>query len=324
MKRRKFITLVGAASTFPWFSAARSQVSRRSYRIAVLADDRVLRDPDGKPVWRAFSEELAAGGFVEGSNLRVDRRGFGQADQLDTMAIELVRTRPDVVFALAPAAGHAAQRATRNIPIVVLADDLVTSGLVGSMPRPDGNLTGVSIFAFHLDVKRLELLHEALPSAQRIGILAESDRSFDALERAARLLGVEIMLFKAGANKEVTDAIDAMKAKSIDAVNVLASAKLWSIHSLIIEQLALHRIPSIWQWPQGAEDGGLIAYGPRLDGVLRLCGRQIVRLLRGTKVADVPVEQPTELILGINLRAAKALGVGIPPTLLSRADQVLD
>ncbi|MCS3495582.1 putative ABC transport system substrate-binding protein [Bradyrhizobium japonicum] len=324
MKRRKFITLVGAASTFPWFTAARSQVSRRSYRIAVLADDRVLSDPDGKPVWRAFSEELVAGGFVEGSNLQVDRRGFGQADQLDTMAIELVRTRPDVVFALAPAAGHAAQRATRSIPIVVLADDLVTSGLVGSMSRPDGNLTGVSIFAFHLDVKRLELLHEALPNARRIGILAETDRSFDALERAARLLGVEIMMFKAGANKEVTDAIDAMKAKSIDAVNVLASAKLWSIHSLIIERLALHRIPSIWQWPQGAEDGGLIAYGPRLDGVLRLCGRQIVRLLRGTKAADVPVEQPTELVLGINLRAARALGVGIPPTLLSRADKVLD
>lgn len=325
MKRREFIKLIGAASTIAGFSAARSQEARRS-RVAVLADDRVLDNPHSAPVWRAFSEELAIGGFVEGTNLQVDRRGVGQADHLDTMATDLVRSRPDVIFALAPAAGHAAQRATRSIPIVVLADDPVTSGLVASMSRPDGNLTGVAIFAFQLDVKRLELLHEALPNARRIGILAEADRkqTSDALERAARDLGVDIVLFTAATNNEVADAIDAMKARSIDAVNVLASAKLWSLHSLIIDRLASHRIPSIWQWPQGAEEGGLIAYGPRLDGALRLCGRQIVKLLRGAKVVDVPVEQPTELVLGINLKAAKALGVTIPPTLLSRADQVIN
>ncbi len=169
-------------------------------------------------------------------------------------------------------------------------------------------------------------MSEVLPNAKRIGILADPDRksSLDALDRAARDLGIEIVLFTARSNEEIADAIDAMKVKSIDAVNVLASAKLWSIHSLILNRLSSHRAPSIWQWPQGAEDGGLIAYGPRLDGVLRQCGRQVVKLLRGAKVMDVPVEQPTELALGINLKTAKALSVAIPPTLLSRADQVID
>jgi putative ABC transport system substrate-binding protein len=207
-----------------------------------------------------------------------------------------------------------------------MADDLVTSGLVGSMTHPEANVTGVAMFAFQLDFKRLELLHEAVPNAKRIGILADPDqlRNPDALDRAARDLGIEIVLFTARSNEEIIDAIAAMKAKSIDAVNVLASARLSSVHLLILDRLTAQEIPSIYQWPQGVEDGWLIAYGPRLGGINRQCGRQVTKLLRGAKVADVPVEQPTELVLGINLKTAKALGVTIPPTLISRADQVID
>jgi putative ABC transport system substrate-binding protein len=194
------------------------------------------------------------------------------------------------------------------------------------MAHPEGNVTGVSIFAFQLDLKRLELLHEAVPNATRIGILADPDqiRRPDALDRAARDLGIEIVLFMARSKEEIIDAIDGMKAKSIDAVNVLASARLSSFQSLILDRLTSQRLPSIYQWPHGAEDGWLIAYGPRLDGIIRQCGRQVTKLLRGAKVADVPVEQPTELVLTINLKTAKALGVIIPPTLLSRADRVID
>jgi putative ABC transport system substrate-binding protein len=207
-----------------------------------------------------------------------------------------------------------------------MADDLVGSGLVGSMAHPEGNMTGVAIFAFQLDLKRLELLHEAVPSAARIGILADPDqiRRPDALDRAARDLGIEIVLFTAKSNEEIINAIDAMKAKSIDAVNVLASARLASVSSLILDRLTSQRLPSIYQWPHGAEEGWLVAYGPRLDGIYRQCGRQVKKLLRGAKVADLPVEQPTELLLTINVKTAKALGVIIPPTLLSRADQVID
>lgn len=320
MKRREFITLVGAASALPVFSIARSQeVGNR--RIAVLADSR------GEGVWQAFFEELVRGGFVEGRNLQVDRRGFNVAPAaLDTTAAELVRARPDVIVAIGPQAALAAQRATRSIAIVATADDLVTSGLVESMPRPEGNMTGVAIFAFQLDVKRLELLHEALPNARRIGILADPDRklALDALDRAAHGLSIEIVPFMARSNEELTDAIDGMKAKAVDAVNVLASTNLWKAHLLILDRLNLSRLPSIWQWSQGAEDGGLISYGPRLEGVFGQCGRQVVKLLRGAKVADIPVEQPTEIVLSINLRTAKAFGVAIPPTLLSRADHVIE
>ena len=325
MKRRDFIKLVGGACAIPAFSVARSQEVGRTPRIGILADDRILADSRGGPNWPAFFEELTAGGFIEGTNLQVDRRGFGPTD-LDTVANELVRARPDVIFALATPVAHAVKRATRSIPIVAMADDLLTSGLVASMAHPEGNVTGVSIFAFQLDLKRLELLHEAVPNAARIGILADPDqiRRPDALDRAARDLGIQIVLFTARSNEGIIDAIDAMKAKSIDAVNVLASARLSSINSLILSRLNSQGLPSIFQWPHGAEEGWLIAYGPRLDGIYRQCGRQVTKLLRGAKVADLPVEQPTELLLAINVKTAKALGVIIPPTLLSRADKVID
>ena len=240
MKRREFIRLIGAASTVSVFSVARSQEAGRTRRIGILADAPILAAyPRGE--WQAFLEELAAGGFVEGPNLQLDRRGFSQsAGSLETMATELARSRPDAILALAPPAAYAAQRATSSIPIVVMADDLASSGLVHSMPHPEGNVTGVSIFAYQLDVKRLELLHEALPNAKRIGILADLDqkRTSDTLDRAARDLGIEIVLFTAKSNEEITDTIDAMMAKSMDAVNVLASAKLWSINPLILSRLS--------------------------------------------------------------------------------------
>ncbi len=305
MKRRDFIKLVGGACAISAVSVARSQEAGRTPRIGILADDRILTDAHGAPNWRAFFEELAAGGFIEGTNLQVDRRGFGPTALVTVAAVKL---------------------ATRSIPIVAMADDLVSSGLVGSMAHPEGNVTGVSIFAFQLDLKRLELLHEAVPNATRIGILADPDqiRRPDALDRAARDLGIEIVLFMARSKEEIIDAIDGMKAKSIDAVNVLASARLSSFQSLILDRLTSQRLPSIYQWPHGAEDGWLIAYGPRLDGINRQCGRQVKKLLRGAKVADLPVEQPTELLLTINVKTAKALGVIIPPTVLSRADRVID
>ena len=323
MRRRNFIRLAGAVAAIPAFSIARSQEAGRTRRIGILADDGNFRYLD---IWLAFFEELSAGGYIEGTNLQVDRRGYSQQAALNTVATELVRARSDVIHAVGAPAAQAVQRATHNIPIVTVADDLVTSGLVASMSHPEGNVTGVAIFAFQLAVKRLELLHEALPNAKRIGMLADPDQTTmsDVLDLAARDLGNEIVLFTARSNEDVTDAIDTMKAKSIDAVNVLSSPRLWSIHSLILDRLSSHRMPSIWEWPQAAQDGALIAYGPRVEGVARQCARQIAKLLRGAKVADIPVEQPTELVLAVNLRIAKTLGVAIPPTLLSRADEAIE
>jgi putative ABC transport system substrate-binding protein len=325
MKRRDFIKLVGGACAISASSVSRSEEVGRIHRVGILADDRILTNPRGAPIWRAFLNELASGGFIEGNNLRIDRRGFGPT-ALDKMANELVRASPDVILAVATPVAHAVKRATHSIPIVAMADDLVSGGLVGSMAHPEENVTGVAIFAFQLDLKRLELLHEAVPNAKRVGILADPDqvRRPDELYRAAHNLGIEIVMFTASSSEEIIDAIGAMKAKSIDAVNVLASARLASMQSLILERLTSQKLPSVYQWPHGAEEGWLIAYGPRLDGIYRQCGRQITKLLRGAKVADLPVEQPTELVLNINVKTAKALDVIIPPNLLSRADQVID
>jgi putative tryptophan/tyrosine transport system substrate-binding protein len=324
MRRREFITLVSyAASLLQPIPVARAQAVGRRYRVAVLnVTPRV-----GSPPMQAFLDELGRGGFAEGRNLEVDSHGFGVAPaSFDATAIELVRSRPDVILAVGPEAAHAVQRATRSIAIVVMADDLVASGLVTSMPHPEGNCTGVAIFAFLLNVKRLEILHEALPEARRMGILADRDPipSLLALDGAARDLGIEIVPFAARSKEEIVQAIDAMKARSVGAVNVLASPILWALRSLILERLRVSRLPAIWQWPEGAEQGGLIGYGPRDDAVFRQCALQVAKLLRGAMVADVPVEQPTKFELVINAKTARALGITIPPLILARADQVIE
>src|SRR6202171_2351359 len=252
MRRREFILGVGEVSVLAALPVARAQEAGRRYRIAILTntpreDARKEHSP-----FRAFLDELGHGGFVEGGNLDVDSRGVGGAPpSLEAVAIELTRARPDVIFATGPEAARATQRATTSIAIVAIADDLVTSGLVASMPHPEGNTTGVAIFAFQLDVKRLELLHEALPEARRIGILADREQVpiISALNAAARDFGIEISHFTARSQEEIIHAIDAMRATAVDAVNVLASPILAGFMSLIIDRLRLSRLPAIHQWP---------------------------------------------------------------------------
>ncbi len=224
-------------------------------------------------------------------------------------------------------AARAAQKATQRIPIVALADDLLGSKLVVSMSHPEGNTTGVAIFSPQLDAKRLELLHEAVPGARRIAVLADRQPipNISALESAAQGFGIEIAPFAARSEEDVIRAIDGMRAAQVEAVNLLASPILSSkLGSVIRDRLALRRLPAVWQWPEDAERGGLIGYGPRLSMVYDQCARQVAKLLRGAKVVDVPVEQPTKFELIVNLKTAKMLGVEIQPTLLSRADSTIE
>jgi putative ABC transport system substrate-binding protein len=316
MRRREFITLIGGAAAWPL--EARAQEAGRQYRIAILS-------AAGSQI---FLDELGKAGFVKGHNLEIDSRGIGVAPaSYEKVAVDLTKARPDVLVVFGTDAARAAQKSTQRIPIVTLADDLLASKLVASMPHPEGNTTGVAMFAYQLDTKRLELLHEALPSARRIAVLADHEPipSISALESAAQGFGIEIVPFAARSEDDVIRAIDAMKTTQVEAVNLLASPILWGeFRALIRDRLDLHRLPAIWQWPEGAEEGGLIAYGPRLSVVFRQCARQVAKLLRGAKVVDVPVEQPTKFELIINLKTAKTLGVVIPPTLLSRADEVIE
>jgi putative tryptophan/tyrosine transport system substrate-binding protein len=317
MRRREFITLLGGAAA-TWPQVASAQGGGRRYRIAIVA----------APGWEVFFDELGQAGFVEGRNLEIDIRGLGVSSaSYENVAVELTKARPDVLMVAGPDAARAAQKATQRIPIVALADDLLGSKLVSSMPHPDGNTTGVAIFAFQLDVKRLELLHEVLPGARRIAIFADHEpiRNIDAIGIAARAFGIEVVPFAARSESEIIRTIDAMKATQVEAVNILASPILGGEFRLLVrDRLDLRRLPAIWQWPEGAEAGGLIAYGPRLSVVFRQCARQVAKLLRGAKVIDVPVEQPTEFELIINLKTARTLGLEIPPTLLSRANDTIE
>lgn len=314
MRRREFITLIGGTAAWPF--KARAQKAGRRYRLATLG-----------PLPGSFFEELGRAGFVTGGNLEIDSNGGAAAASYATVASGLAHAHPDVLMVIGTEAARAAQKATQRIPIVAIADDLIGSRLVGSMSRPDGNTTGVAIFAFQLDSKRLELLHEAFPSARRIAVLADREPipNMEALESAAKSFGVEIIPFAARSEENLIRAIDAMKAAKADAVNLLASPILSTkFQHLIRDHLALRRLPAIWQWPEQAEDGGLMGYGPRINAVFDQCARQVAKLLGGAKVADVPVEQPIKFELIINLKTAKTLSVEIPQTLLSRADRTVE
>ena len=203
---------------------------------------------------------------------------------------------------------------------------MVGSGLAASMPRPGGNTTGVSILASELDVKRLEILHEYVPQARRIAVLVDPTTisTRPQLISGARDLGVELVWFEASDSKELGRALDAIATANAQAVNLLASPVLNNFHRPIVERLHDARLPAIYQWPEIAEDGGLLAYGPRI----LLCYRYVVSLvdkvLRGAKPADLPIEQPTKFELSVNLKTAGAIGLTIPPTLLLRADEVIE
>jgi putative tryptophan/tyrosine transport system substrate-binding protein len=325
MRRREFITLLGgAAATLLDISAASAQEPGRTYRIGVLAFQ-----PRTAPHYVAMLDELRRAGFVESQNLVVPGRGWAlRAEQLPETAAELVKAKVDVIFCPSgDLAIRAAQQATATIPILAVTDDMVGSGLVPSLARQGGNTTGMSILASELDVKRLEILHEFVPQARRIAALADpttiSTRA--QVASAARDLGVEVVRFEAQSPDEIDRALDAMAAAKVEAVNVLASPLLNTSRRQIIDRLRDARLPGIYQWPESAEDGGLLAYGPRIVQIFReIVARQLVRLLRGAKPADLPVEQPTKFELVINQRTAKALGLDVPPTLLARADEVIE
>jgi putative ABC transport system substrate-binding protein len=221
-----------------------------------------------------------------------------------------------------------AQKATRTIPIVATADDLVLSGLVSSLAHPGGNTTGVSILATELDSKRLELLTELVPAARHIAALADpantAPEQLRALQDEARARGIELSIHLGAKPEEIAAAIDAAQASGAQALNVLAAPLLDANRRLIFERTATLKLPAICQWPEIVEAGGLAAYGPRATEVARQRARQLVKIFRGAKPADIPVEQPDKFELAINLNTAKALGLTVSQSILARADEVIE
>jgi putative ABC transport system substrate-binding protein len=284
--------------------------------------------------WVAFFDELGKAGFVEGKNLIVDRRVVDwrvvglRPEQTVASLAELVQLAPDVLVTTAPPLIVAAQAATRTIPTLGIADDMVASGFVPSLARPGGNLTGISILASELDGKRQEILMQLVPASHHVAVLADlstkGPAELEALRGATAARGVALSIFPVRDPEEIGSAIDAAQAAGATALNVLASPILHNNRKIILDRSAALRLPAIYQWPETAEEGGLAAYGPRFTKVNRQLARQLVKLLHGVKPANLPVEQPTEFELVINLRTAKAIGLVVPPALLDLANEVIE
>src|SRR5215510_950920 len=260
MRRREFIALLGGAAAWPL--AARAQQAERTWRLGGLH-----ASPRDAPHQVALLEELRRLGFVEGQNLVVDRAGYGlTAEQFERHAAELVKARVDVIMAGGDAAVRAARRATADIPILALTDDMVGQGFVRSLAPPGGNTTGVTILASELDGKRQEILIEAVPGVRRVATLADTNTTppsaLRALEDAARARGVELSVHPVARREEIASAVDAAKASGAGALNVLASALVYNSRAFIFDRARALRLPAVYQWPQMAEEGGLIGYGP--------------------------------------------------------------
>jgi putative tryptophan/tyrosine transport system substrate-binding protein len=250
-------------------------------------------------------------------------------DLLPEWVAELVKARVDVIANVGDLAIRTAQEATKTIPILAATDDMLGAGLVNSLARPNGNTTGLSILATELDGKRQELLIEAVPALRRMAVLADSNRTaavkLDALRQAANAGNVQLLIHPVARGEEIVATLDMAQASGATALNVLASPMLYANRQLIMDRAAALRMAAMYQWPETAEEGGFAAYGPRLMDLFRdLLPRKLAQLLRGTKVADIPVEQPTKFELVINLKTANALGIMVPAALLARADKVIE
>jgi len=323
MRRREFITLLGGTATLLGILAASAQEAGRTYRIGVLA-----LQPRSAPHYVAVFDELRRVGFIEGRTLVVAGGWALRIEQFPEIAAELVKAKVDVIFCPSgDLAIRAAQQATATIPILGVTDDMIGSGLVPSLAHQGGNTTGTSILASELDVKRLEILHEFVPHARRIAVLADPTTvsTVAQIAGAAHAPGVEVVRFEARSPDEIRRALGAIAAAKVEAVNVLASPLLNASRRQIIDRMREARLPAIYQWPESAEDGGLLAYGPRTVQIFReIVARQLVRLLRGANPADLPIEQLTKFELVVNLKTAKILGLEVPLPLQQRADEVIE
>jgi ABC-type uncharacterized transport system substrate-binding protein len=282
----------------------------------------------------ALRQGLREHGYVEGQNILIEYRAAdGRVERLAALAAELARLKVDVIVAVATPAGRAAQQVTTTIPIVVVAmGDPVGDGLVASLARPGGNVTGSTFLGPELVPKRLELFKEALPSISRVGVLwhpsAFSERTMGEMlketEATSRTLGMLLQRAEVRSAGDLDRAFSAMLKGRADALFVFPSTMLFAERRRIVAFAAKHRLPAMFNAREFVELGGLMGYGANLTDLNRRAAIYVDRILKGSKPGDLPVEQPTKFELVINLKTAKALGLTIPPSLLQRADQVLE
>ena len=324
MTRRLLLSLTLSLLVAPL--ATRAQPPTPVHRIGVLSSMTRERDRNAK----AFLEGMRALGYVEGQNLLREYRGAaGQYERLPALAAELVRLKVDVLLAVITPAALAAKDATTTIPIVMLGvGDPVGSGLVASLARPGGNVTGVTSLSIDLVGKQLEFLKNVLPTVSRVAILWNPTTPVHALtlleaEMAAQRLGVQLHLVEAGGPDAFDSAFAAMTSTHAGALLVLGDALVFQHRRRLAELAATSRLPTMHNIRPFVEAGGLMAYGPSTRDLRRRAAVYVDKILKGAKPADLPVEQPTKFELIINLKTAKALGLTMPPSLLLLADEVI-
>ena len=327
MKRRDVITLLGGA-TAVWPLAARAQ--QPAMPVIGLLDP---RSPDAMADrLRAFRLGLKDVGYVEGENVTIIYRfAEDQNDRLPELAAELVRRQVTVIAASATTAAPAAKAATTTIPIAfIAAEDPVRLGLVASLARPGGNLTGINFFSSELAAKRLDLLHELLPRAARIAVLVNPANATNTasilrdVEAAARAIGLQVQVLNASTSREISAAFENVGRDRPDALFVGPDTFLIARRIQVVQLAAFHRLPAVYPARDFLEVGGLMSYGTNVMDAFRQLGIYAGRILKGAKPADLPVVQSTKFELVINVQIARMLGLAVSPSLLAIADEVIE
>jgi putative ABC transport system substrate-binding protein len=327
LKRRKFLTLLGGAAA-AWPLAARAQ--QPAIPVIGLLDP---RSPDAMPDrLRAFRLGLKDVGYVEGENVTIIYRfAEDQNDRLPELAAELVRRQVTVIAASATIAAPAAKAATTTIPIAfIAAQDPVRLGLVASLARPGGNLTGINFFSSELAAKRLDLLHDLLPRAVRVAVLvnpadaANTASTLRDIEAAARAIGLQVQVLNASTGREINAAFENVGRDRPDALFVGSNTFFNARRIQVVQLAAFHRLPAVYPARDFVEVGGLMSYGTNVMDAFRQLGTYAGRILKGAKPADLPVVQSSRFDLVINAETARMLGLEVPATLLARADEVIE
>jgi putative ABC transport system substrate-binding protein len=327
MKRRDFITLLGGAAAV-WPLAAQAQQAGKIYRVGLLSPIQV-GPVDARRT--TLLTALAARGFVDGQNLAVVQRSAdGHLERLDGLAAELKAANVDVIVTFGYPAVLAAKKSTKDIPIIVTgAGDPVATGLVDGLARPGGNITGVTELSTELSAKRLEILRDALPAMARVAMLWNAadlgmTLRYRAAEDAARVLGVKVQTLGVREPDDFDHAFAEMTRERPDAILMVSDALTILNRKRVLEFASTNRLPTIFETGALVRDGGLMSYGPKQSDIGEIAAGLVARILRGARPADLPLELPTHFEFLINLKTAQALGVTLPPTLIARADEVIE
>jgi putative ABC transport system substrate-binding protein len=327
--------VLGASLFFTVLTTAEGQPAGKLARVGILAPTSPVpttRRPGVENITFDLRRRLQEFGWVEGKNLVVEPRfADGLPDRLPGLAADLVRANVDVIVAVSPPAIRAAKDATRVIPVVMAFSgiDPIRAGFVASLARPGGNVTGLTILATDVTVKRLEVLKEALPRASRVTVLVNprnpgTAEQLAALRAAAPVLGVEVRPVEVGRSGEYADAFAAIAKTRPDAIIVPSDPEFFRDRRTLVDQAGQWRVPASYEWREFVEMGGLMSYGSNLGDLAARVAVYVDNILRGAKPADLPVEQPTKFELVINMKTAKTLGLTIPQSLLLRADQIIE